>query len=710
MVKKIAHCNGDRKQTILEHLQGTAELAKKFSVNYKVEHVEAYAYTMGMAHDIGKYSELFQKKIQNNLEIQVDHSTAGAVEMIKNKMAAAAFCIAGHHAGIPNGKDATESCLIGRTRDIGHIEDYSDYEKELVLMRIKEPDMSGFSQAFFIRMLYSALVDADFLDTERFMNEDGAERGGYDSVSILYERLSGYIEPWLKIENNMREINTIRTSILKQCIEKGKSERGLFSLTVPTGGGKTVSSLAFALEHAMKNGMDRVIYVIPYTSIIEQNAGVFRKILGDKNVVEHHANVLDNERDKETGLTELHKLSAENWDAPVIVTTNVQFFESLFSNRVSKCRKLHNIANSIIIFDEAQMIPFNYMKPCVKAIEELICNYNATAVLCTATQPALDKWFEKSRIIEICKDFKSNYIKLKRTEIKDIGRLSKKGLKKEICKNNQILIIVNKKKCAQEIYKSLPAEGAYHLSTYMTPEHRKRVIEEIKKKLGEGKTVRLVSTSLIEAGVDIDFPVVMREKAGIDSIVQAAGRCNREGKRTLNESKVWVFELTEEYHPLIEKNIAMTRETMDKFGVYDSLEAIQYYFSALQNLDEDSLDQYKIIQAFETGLEGIKMPFKRVNEIFHLIDESTKMLIIPNEKEAENLTSELEEHIKEGYNFRMLLRRLGKYAINLYDYEYRKMLDAGYAYEIIDGIAVLQNLIMYQEQMGLCIEDTILIL
>lgn len=709
-MKKIAHCIGDREQTILEHLQGTAEWAKEFSVNYNVENVEAYAYTMGMAHDIGKYSELFQKKIQNNLEIQVDHSTAGAVEMLKNKMAAASFCIAGHHAGIPNGKDTTESCLIRRTRDIGRIEDYSDYEKEFSLMRVKEPELSGFSQAFFIRMLYSSLVDADFLDTERFMIEKGIERGGYDSVPILYERLCHYIEPWLKTESNQREINTIRTSILKQCIEKGKNERGLFSLTVPTGGGKTVSSLAFALEHAMKNGMDRIIYVIPYTSIIEQNAAVFRKILGDKNVVEHHANVLDNERDKETGLAELHKLSAENWDAPVIVTTNVQFFESLFSNKVSKCRKLHNIANSIIIFDEAQMIPLNYLKPCVKAIEELVCNYNATAVLCTATQPALDKWFEKSRIIEICKDYKAYYIKLKRTEIKDIGRISKAELQEKICKNNQILIIVNKKKCAQEIYKSLPVEGAYHLSTYMTPEHRKRVIEEVKRKLGEGKTVRLVSTSLIEAGVDIDFPVVMREKAGIDSIVQAAGRCNREGKRALKESQVWVFELPDGNHHLIEKNIAMTRETMDKFGVYDRLEAIQYYFSALQSLDEDSLDQHKIVQAFETGLEGIKMPFKRVNEIFHLIDESTKMLIVPIEKEAENLTSELEEYIKEGYNFRMLLRRLGKYAINLYDYEYRKILEAGYAYEIIDGIAVLQNLIMYQEEMGLYIEDTALII
>lgn len=697
--QRIAHLTGEQEQTIKEHLQGTAIKVKEFVADYKIADIDRYAYITGMAHDIGKYSDLFQKKLRENPKIKVDHSTAGAIEMQKKKMMSAAFCVAGHHTGIPNGRDTEESCLLKRIRNISNIEDYSAYKDEINLDAIEEPRLSGFSQAFFIRMLFSALVDADFLDTERFMSQNQIERGTYDSFEILYKRLKNHIRPWLQTDENVEEINKIRTNILKNCIEKGKGEKGLYSLTVPTGGGKTISSLAFAMEQLVKNKMKRIIYVIPYTSIIEQNADVFRDILGDKNIVEHHANAWDN--DNETEYDKIHRLSVENWDAPVIVTTNVQFFESLYANKGSKCRKLHNIANSVIIFDEAQMIPLSYLKPCVRVIEELVINYNITALLCTATQPALDKWFEKCKIKEICDDFKINYSKLKRTEINDRGILTKEELIEAISSEKQILVIVNKRKTAQEIYKGLSKEDTYHLSTYMTPEHRRKIIQTVRKKLKEGETVRLISTSLIEAGVDIDFPVVWRERAGIDSIVQAAGRCNREGKRELKESIVWVFELEGEIYRLIEKNIAMTRETLDKYGVYDSLEAIQYYFTALQNLDESSLDHYKIMEAFEKGLDGIRMPFKTVGEIFKLIEENTKMLIIPVEEEAKKLIQEMDERIKKDYTYKRLVRKVGRYAINLRDYEYDKMMECGQIYEITEGIAVLQLATMYKKDIGL---------
>ncbi len=714
--KKIAHRIDEREETIETHLKDVAELARQFALHFGTAEMNVgdYAYITGLAHDIGKYSAAFQEKINGRPEMQVDHSTAGAIEMQKRKMPVAAFAVAGHHAGIPNGKDNEDSCLIRRLKKADCIEDYSSYSNEIFLKAVQEPQMNPFSRSFFIRMLYSALVDADFIQTEKFMLNGSVERGGYDSIHCLYERLTRHIAPWMVENDKKEEINRIRTNILKECLEKGKGERGLYSLTVPTGGGKTISSLAFALTHAKEKGLERVIYVIPYSSIIEQNAEVFRKIVGEKNVVEHHSNSLC-EKKEEDEFFQRHKLSIENWDAPLIVTTNVQFFDSLFANKVSKCRKLHNISNSVIIFDEAQMLPLNYLKPCVRAIQELVTNYHATAVLCTATQPALNKWFEPLKIREICEEHSRYFAALKRNQISVMGTYTMDELLEKINKERKILTIVNKKKTAQEIFKGMPKEGRYHLSTNMTPFHRKKVIRDIKQKLdnsngGEEQIVRVISTSLIEARVDIDFPSVFREKAGIDSIVQAAGRCNREGKRKAEESRVKVFDLQGENLRLIEKNIEMTNETIAKFNSFDTLEAIHYYFQALQGLDEETLDHFHIIQAFESGMEGIKMPFKKVGEIFHLIDNHTKMLIIPIEEEARQLTEELERAVKEGYGFKNILRKLGMYSVNLYEYDYERLLNDGHIYEVVEGVAVLQSIMLYQEDMGLVCGDDLFLM
>lgn len=714
--KKIAHRIDEREEAIETHLKDVAELASRFALYFGSTEMNMrdYAYMTGLAHDIGKYSEAFQEKINGKPEMRVDHSTAGAIEMQKRKMPMAAFAVAGHHAGIPNGKDNEDSCLIRRLKGADRLEDYSSYLNEISLKAVNEPEMNNFSKSFLIRMLYSALVDADFIQTEKFMLDGNVERGGYDSIDCLYERLISYIAPWMAENSKKEEINIIRTNILKGCLEKGTGERGLYSLTVPTGGGKTISSLAFALTHAKEKGLDRIIYVIPYSSIIEQNAEVFREILGEKNVVEHHANSLCETKEEDEFFAR-HKLSIENWDAPVIVTTNVQFFDSLFANRVSKCRKLHNIANSVIVFDEAQMLPLNYLKPCVKAIQELVTNYHATAVLCTATQPALNKWFEPLEIDEICEEHAQYFALLKRNRISTMGTYTKEQLIEKINEERKILTIVNKKKTAQEIFQGLPKEGSYHLSTNMTPFHRKKVIGKIKEKLDnnngrKGEAVRVVSTSLIEAGVDIDFPTVFREKAGIDSIVQAAGRCNREGKRKTEDSQVRVFDLQGENLRLIEKNIEMTNETIAKFNNFDTLEAIQYYFQALQGLDEETLDQFHIIQAFESEMEGIKMPFKKVSEIFHLIENHTKMLIIPIEEEAKQLTEELERAVTEGYGFKNILRKLGMYSVNLYEYDYEKLINDGHIYEVVGGVAVLQSIMLYQEDMGLVCNDDLLLM
>ena len=402
----IAHLNEEHTQTLKDHLCGTAELAGYFAGRFgKAD----WGYTCGMLHDIGKYSLAFQDKIKNNSNRQVDHSTAGAKACFEKggMYSFMSYCIAGHHSGLPDYGSSSDPgnapTLQGRKKK--HIEDCGAYKSEIHIPEIKtlpfDPQNSpdpDFSLSVFIRMLYSCLVDADFLDTEYFMKEGQTQREAGEEPSVLLEKLKKHVAGWL-LNEDTETVNGRRTEILRHCFECGHKERGIFQLTVPTGGGKTIASLAFALQHAVENQMDRVIYVIPYTSIIEQNAAVFREILGEQNVLENHYNV-DYESTEEL---KPMQLASENWDKPVVVTTNVQFFESLFANKSSKCRKLHNIANSVIIFDEAQMLPTDYLKPCIAVMEELAANFGSSIVLCTATQPALSPFFQrKMPVTELC--------------------------------------------------------------------------------------------------------------------------------------------------------------------------------------------------------------------------------------------------------------------------------------------------------------------
>ncbi len=408
MAKFMAHISDDklREQSVQEHLKNTALLAGQFADKFCCRD---WGFGCGMLHDIGKYSKKFQLRLHGGPI--VDHATAGARELYSRGYLMAAYCVAGHHSGLPDGGTqadiAGSSTLYGRMKK--QLKDYQAYQSEIVMPEFTNPPLvpvgrGGFSVSFFIRMLYSCLVDADFLDTEQFMSDGTARRIQNASMEELLQSLRAYITPWME-QTEQATVNGKRTAILQACLDKGKEKQGLYTLTVPTGGGKTVSSLAFALQHAVEHHLDRVIYVIPYTSIIEQNAQVFRDILGSENVLEDHCHV-SYESEEEL----LHQqLAAENWDKSLVVTTNVQFFESLFSNRSSKCRKLHNIANSVVIFDEAQMLPVNYLSPCVRAISELICNYHSTAVLCTATQPSLNKIFPgEVQVKESCNNTREN--------------------------------------------------------------------------------------------------------------------------------------------------------------------------------------------------------------------------------------------------------------------------------------------------------------
>ena len=707
----LAHIDGDREQSVKEHLQGTAELAEKFAAKFRKAD---WGYCCGMLHDIGKYSAEFQKKIKENLDIRVDHSTAGAkvCENLDGCYWLLTYCIAGHHAGLPDlGREGLPSSLLGRLKK--RLCDYSAYEKEIEIPQITTPPIAmnpeqdpNFALSVFIRMLYSCLVDADFLDTEQFMNNGTVQRDSGESMDVLLEKLQNYTAKWL-INRNDTTIDGRRSEILRNCLEMGKSSKGLFQLTVPTGGGKTVASLAFALQHAVENHMDRVIYVIPYTSIIEQNAQVFREILSSENVLENHSNV-DYESSEEF---KPMQLAAENWDKPVVVTTNVQFFESLYANKSSKCRKLHNIVNSVIIFDEAQMLPPNYLKPCMAMIEELLQQYGTSIVLCTATQPALQQFLpEKYVARELCPRREEQFRFFERVTYQNIDTVTEEEMAEKLQQEWHALCIVNTRKRAQRLYERLQGEGVYHLSTTMYPAHRRRVLAEIRERLDDkkGKKCIVISTSLVEAGVDLDFTSVYRELAGVDSIIQAAGRCNRNGERGKEESIVRIFQWEDKEQMSEQRHqIDTTQKLLARGKDITALESITEYFWELYHIKGESLDVKKILEKFDGG----DYQFATVAKDFKLIEENSVTVYIDQEPEAKALLQEIRQ---QGLT-KSRMRKAGQYCVSIRkkgEYEKRKMLfeemrDAGMVEAVDPGAQdfyVLTQEEQYREETGLKLE------
>ncbi|MCD7863303.1 MAG: CRISPR-associated helicase Cas3' [Lachnospiraceae bacterium] len=709
-MKYLAHISEDglREQTVEEHCENVAELAAQFAEPF---HAESWGYCAGIMHDVGKATTGFQNRLLHDGP-RVDHSTAGAQELLKREgmYPLLAYCVVGHHAGLPDkgteADSADSGTLCGRGKK--KILDCHEYMNNVEAPTLESPEIKyikggGFSVAFFLRMIYSCLVDADFLDTEDFMDDGKTERQPGKAEKRLLDALLEYVSPWLK-NTNRETVNGRRTEILKASLEMGKKEPGIYSMTVPTGGGKTVASLAFALEHACTYGKDRIIYVIPYTSIIEQNAQVFRDILGDDAVLENHSNIDYGESEELKPM----QLAAENWDKPVVVTTNVQFFESFFANGPAKCRKLHNVANSVIIFDEAQKLPTQYLIPCVRVMEELAVNYGCTIELCTATQPSLDWFFsENIKIQEICPRVHDQFQFFKRTEVKNIGTLSEEEFVEHVRVEKQALCIFNNRKRVQRIYKELQGEGIYHLSTLMYPIHRKRKLNEIRDRLKHGEKCVVIATSLVEAGVDVDFQFVYRELAGVDSIVQAAGRCNREGLRRLDESTTYVFTFQEKAGMASElrQPVEISKNIVEDFSDISSLEAIESYFQQLHYIKgEQQLDRDHIVEQFEKGAKTGSYPFASVAEQFKLIKNNTKLILIEKEPEAKRLIDQL----RYGEKSRKLIRKLGNYGVQVYEQDFESLNSAGFL-EILDQwnseVAVLRDDGKYSEDMGLEINE-----
>lgn len=690
-------------QPLKEHIENVGERAAQFAAAFDAAE---HGREAGLLHDIGKYSSKGQKR-QRDPEhtAKVDHSSAGAQEAFRRKDPMAAFAVAGHHGGLPDfgsRGDTDGGTLCSRlNKPLTGGDDPSAWKQEIVLpSSIPMPSWAvncqeGRVQTLYTRMLFSCLVDADFLDTENAL-QGPQPRGGYASLGELLQKLQSHVAPWLKEPKN--ELCAKRSDILRRCLQGGEEEKGLFTLTVPTGGGKTVSSLAFALTHAVRHGMKRVVYVIPYTSIIEQNAKVFAEILGPENVLEHHSQteLADENGDSETPDARRRRLACENWDAPVIVTTAVQFFESLYAAKTSRCRKLHNLAGSVVIFDEAQTLPVPFLKPCVSAIGELVRHYGATAVLCTATQPELGRLFNELApelsIREIAPEPDELFEFFRRVSFQREEKLSNEELAARLTETEQVLCIVNTRKRAREIFQLLPEEGRFHLSTLMTPQDRKRVLDAVRERLKERKPCRVVSTSLVEAGVDVDFPAVWREVAGLDSILQAAGRCNREGKRPAAESIVHIFHADGRIPRMLKLNVAAAESVLADYEDVNTRPAIHAYFQTLLWAKGDAaLDEKRILESESAFM------FRNTAEKFHLIDKNTLTIYIPSKADSGDIQALRDKQFSKG-----LLRRLSQSAVNLYDTECQKLMENGaLEMDAEDGYAILLNPNMYSDECGL---------
>ena len=558
------------------------------------------------------------------------------------------------------------------------------------------------------RMLFSCLVDADYMDTEWFMDAESARKriNGITLQSLL-PILETFIDN-LQRRNSESEVNAVRRQVQERCVSMSDVEKGFYSLTVPTGGGKTLSSLSWALRHAVHNGMKRIIIAIPYTSIIVQTASVLKQIFGEEAVLEHHSNFNPQSL---TGKDMQHKakLATENWDYPIVVTTNVQLFESMFSNKPSDCRKLHNIANSVIILDEVQTLPTDFLQPIVDALKSYQRMFGISVLFTTASQPVLSGLIEGcnpkaafqsiDNITEIIPKEYALHDKLRRVCLKiDNAGSSYDEIAERLSRHNKVLCIVITRNDAREIFERLPKEGlTIHLSRMMCPRHVSKAIQEIKQALTDNSetVVRVVATQLIEAGVDIDFPVVYRQEAGLDSILQAAGRCNREGK--LNMATTYVFSLSVEhnlYGSIIDANNA--RLNMVNVNDWFAPEAMTEYFRQLYCRKEtfDKKD-IKTLLYKHTG-----MCFAEAAKEFRLIEEEGKTVIVNMDNSLE-----LVERLKSDGITYSLMKQLSQYGVNIHERDFQKLWSYGAIEEVIEGIYVVNDRAQYDENIGLRLDN-----
>jgi len=730
-MKPLAHVRMDddghwREHALDDHLQSVAALAYEHAKNFGGEE---WAYLAGLWHDLGKYRPRFQNYIRQVTGYEPDahikgesgkapHSTAGAMLACDRFGATGrvlAYLIAGHHAGLydwfggldgrlanPDSRAELNEALA--SQPLPGLLDHGQFTADL---RAIPGGKNGF--ALWVRMLFSALVDADFLDTERFMSPERFEqRNQWPALEALTPLFENHMQA-LATCAEPTSVNRLRADILAQCRNKAALDAGLFSLTVPTGGGKTLSSMAFALVHAKIHKKQRVIYVIPYTSIIEQTADIFRGIFGE-SVIEHHSNA-ESDPARESSAS---RLACENWDAPIVVTTNVQFFESLFAARTSRCRKLHNIVNSIVVLDEAQLLPPDFLQPIMDVLNLLAHHYGVTVVLSTATQPALStrEYFDARQklrgldnVREIIDNPESLYAALERVNVRLPtdwhAPVNWPMLAHELTSHESVLTIVNRRQDARELWQLMP-KGTLHLSALMCGAHRSHVITSIKERLKNGIPTRVVSTQLVEAGVDLDFPVVYRALAGLDSIAQAAGRCNREGRLARGEVVVFVPPKPAPPGLLLKGENACRNVLHGVTGDPLQRKLFSRYFEQLYHACE--LDAHQICSLLTADGTELAVNFRSAAEKFRLIQNEDSVPIVVLYRGADGKDDSIDKWLatlRKNKPERWLMRKLQRYTVNLHRRQAMKLLGQGDIEEVMPGLFVQISDWLYDADLGL---------
>ncbi len=730
-----AHTLPNRPETewepLEEHLENVASLAGEFAAAFGAADWGRLA---GLWHDLGKYSNDFQARLLSangfdahleSLPGRVDHATAGAqhaencIGGIAGRILA--YCIAGHHAGLADAEDGQGGLSGLSARLKKQIPEFRHAAPKILLdhQGLSAPSLhwdssnrtKAFQLAVFCRMLFSCLVDADYLATEGFMGPDRAAARSACNSPTLADLLS-HLDAHLEQFRADTLVNRARAGVLAQCRGKAELPPGIFSLTVPTGGGKTLSSLAFALRHANRHGLRRVIYAIPFTSIIEQNVDVFRAAIGsaDPNVVLEHHSGLDPDKETLWG-----RLATENWDAPLVVTTNVQLFESLFANRPSRCRKLHRIARSVIILDECQSLPVTLLAPTLRMLEELRRNYGCTIVLCSATQPAIaerpDFRIGLQDVREIVDDPPQLYQSLRRVEVEQVGKLEDSNLVEELQQHEQVLCVVNTRSHAARLFVALRGaprggESVFHLSASMCAAHRTYVLDQIRARLDARapKPCSVVSTQLIEAGVDIDFPVVYRALAGLDSIAQAAGRCNREGR--LSCGRVFIFECEIPPGAALHEIRQGAQGTKEVAGLHRdllSLDAIEQYFRLSYWTRSGEWDKKKILDLFALSDGGSHFQFREAAERYRLIPDAQTPVLVSYGARGRNLIDELRARPEPpGREFD---RRAQRYVVGVYEHQLGQLRMNHAVMQYYERFWVLENESNYDQDVGLRLDS-----
>lgn len=738
-------------QLLSDHLADVAALA---AANAAPLGLGDAARMAGLLHDLGKFDPAFQERLSGSAE-RVDHSTAGAWHVRRlpgidrNMAELIAYAIAGHHAGLPdasNGPASLAERLAGfnpARLDESWREALSLPAGTLLPATLRRPDRLerlGFHWAMMGRMLFSCLVDADYRDTEAFYASiEGREvdRAWPSLAEVLPRLLGRYNDVMTRKADQPGALNALRRHILSEVRAQAVLEPGFFTLTVPTGGGKTLASLGFALDHAERHGHRRIICAIPFTSIIDQTAAIFRSVLEEEPgslILEHHSAIEMQDaglsaRDREA--RSKLRLAMEDWAAPIIVTTNVQVFESLFAARPGRARKLHNMARSIIILDEAQTLPRDLLIPAIWALRELVEVYGCSVVLCTATQPALEKSkfppiinlkTGKRRPHALALDLEGRELapkplelakSLKRVTLQHGGLLSDEVLLAALAEQPNGLVIVNSRRHALELFRAgqkAGLEGMVHLTTRQYAAHRRVILADVRQRLEKDRPCRMIATSLIEAGVDVDFSRVWRAESGLDQIIQAAGRCNREGKRRLEDSLVTIFE-AQNHKPHGEMKAlaeAMNR-VRAKHPDLASLEAMEAYFHEVYWMKGEAgldcgADGEGITARFSSSMQsGLSLAYRSVASAFRMIEDGMEPVIVARDAEAKTLVEKLRlPEIPTG----ALARGLQSYIVQVRPQDRARLIENGLVRFVApevraDQFAVLQSDAHYSDDVGL---------